>query len=297
MKSNIKSFGFFISILLLFVAESIFAIKLGDTMIVFGDSYSDNGNGVFKISDGAFPPSPPYFEGRFSNGPVWVEYLSKKLDIPSVNYAAGGATINSMSVPSASGLNDEIIVPGIRQQINDYVDDAHDKGISAKGNLNLYVVSPFGNDYIYTLRHGPSISSPEQVIGQFITNLQTLFIEVGATNFLVATLPKLENLPGFSRANDTERAILSKIVEDHNVLLKQALDILKTDFRKVKTILVDTDKIFKKFPSKNFEPCLTINHEGTHVCDNPENFLFWDNIHVTTKVHEMLASEAFDLLK
>jgi thermolabile hemolysin len=52
----------------------------------------DDGNGVYKLSDGTFPP-PPYFEGRFSNGPVWVEYLSKKLGLASVNYAAGGATI------------------------------------------------------------------------------------------------------------------------------------------------------------------------------------------------------------
>ena len=36
-----------------------------DELIVFGDSLSDTGN-VF-ISFGA-PPSPPYFNGRFSNG-------------------------------------------------------------------------------------------------------------------------------------------------------------------------------------------------------------------------------------
>ncbi|CAB4419763.1 unnamed protein product [Rhizophagus irregularis] len=115
--------------------DSIFAIKL-DSMIVLGDSYSDNGNGVFKISDGSFPP-PPYFEGRFTNGPVWVEYLSKKLGLNSVNYAAGGATI--------------------KQQVNDYVNEAHEEGISYKGNENLYVVTSF----------------------------------VGAVNILVTTLPNI----------------------------------------------------------------------------------------------------------
>lgn len=45
-----------------------------------------------------------------------------------------------MSVPSSSGFNDEIEVPGIRQQVNDYVNEAHEEGISYKGNENLYVV-------------------------------------------------------------------------------------------------------------------------------------------------------------
>ncbi|CAB4419331.1 unnamed protein product [Rhizophagus irregularis] len=282
-------------IILLFFEDSIFAIKL-DSMIVLGDSYSDNGNGVFKISDGSFPP-PPYFEGRFTNGPVWVEYLSKKLGLNSVNYAAGGATINSLTVPSSSGFNDEIEVPGIRQQVNDYVNEAHEEGISYKGNENLYVVTSFGNDYIHTIRHGPGIVSPEQVIGQFITNLQTLYIEVGAVNILVTTLPNIADFPGFSRSNESERAFLSKLVNDHNMLLKQALDVLKFDFGKIKTFVIDIEKVFDKFSKQNSNvPCLTINHYGTHVCDYPDDFLFWDNLHVTTIVHEAIALEAYKLL-
>ncbi|NEP43369.1 MAG: hypothetical protein F6K35_30750, partial [Okeania sp. SIO2H7] len=35
---------------------------------LFGDSFVDIGN-AFSLSGGTIPPSPPYFEGRFSNGP------------------------------------------------------------------------------------------------------------------------------------------------------------------------------------------------------------------------------------
>ena len=45
-----------------------------------------------------------------------------------------------MAVTSASGYNDEIPVPGIRQQVNEYVTIAHEQGINYKGNKNLYVV-------------------------------------------------------------------------------------------------------------------------------------------------------------
>ncbi|GES97937.1 SGNH/GDSL hydrolase family protein [Rhizophagus clarus] len=279
-------------------SDSVFAIKV-KSMVVFGDSYSDDGNGVFKLSDGTFPPTP-YFEGRFSNGPVWIEYLSKKLDIKPENYenyATGGATVNTMSVPSASGFNDEIEVPGIRQQVNNYVTEAHDEGIGSKGVEDLFVVTSFGNDYFYSIRHGPDVVSPEQVIGQFITNLQTLYIEFGAVNFLVATLPDISTFPGFSRSSESERAFLSKLVQSHNMILKQALDVLKVDFKKIKTFVIDTDKIFKKFSKENSNiPCVNINHYGTLVCDNPDNYLFWDNLHVTTIVHEAIATEAFNIL-
>src|SRR3990167_2721798 len=49
-------------------------------MIVFGDSYSDNGND-YKLSGNKYPNSNAYYQGRFSNGPVWVEYFAKLLGI------------------------------------------------------------------------------------------------------------------------------------------------------------------------------------------------------------------------
>ena len=69
-------------------------------MFVFGDSLSDSGNsGV--ISGGTFP-APPYFENRFSNGKVAVEYLWDFLNpnnpsftaslLGGTNYAVGGSS-------------------------------------------------------------------------------------------------------------------------------------------------------------------------------------------------------------
>ena len=38
---------------------------------VFGDSLSDSGR-LFAATQ--IPP-PPYYQGRFSNGPIWIDYL------------------------------------------------------------------------------------------------------------------------------------------------------------------------------------------------------------------------------
>ena len=44
-------------------------------IVVFGDSLSDTGN--FFLASGGAVAGPPYFEGRFSDGPVWVEVLAE----------------------------------------------------------------------------------------------------------------------------------------------------------------------------------------------------------------------------
>ena len=43
-------------------------------LIAFGDSLSDMGNAKASVLN--VPDVPPYWQGRFSNGPVWLEYVS-----------------------------------------------------------------------------------------------------------------------------------------------------------------------------------------------------------------------------
>src|SRR5689334_18901018 len=58
------------------------------SVVVYGDSLSDNGNLFAAVG---FPP-PPYFHGRFSDGPVAVEQLAASLGVPLFDFAVGGAT-------------------------------------------------------------------------------------------------------------------------------------------------------------------------------------------------------------
>jgi phospholipase/lecithinase/hemolysin len=49
-------------------------------LVVFGDSLSDNGN-TFST---AGLPKAPYYNGRWTNGPNWVDYFSQFVRIPDV---------------------------------------------------------------------------------------------------------------------------------------------------------------------------------------------------------------------
>jgi hypothetical protein len=65
------------------------------TLVVFGDSLSDNGN----LFDLIGFPQPPAWEGRFSNGPVYTEQLASFLHMRLDDRAFGGAEASDLSPP------------------------------------------------------------------------------------------------------------------------------------------------------------------------------------------------------
>ena len=81
------------------------------SLVVVGDSLSDQGNG-FILTGGTFPP-PPYDQGG-SNGPVAVEYLASALGVPlapsaagGTNYAVLGAATGAVEIPLLAPLTTE----------------------------------------------------------------------------------------------------------------------------------------------------------------------------------------------
>ena len=81
----------------------------------FGDNVADPGNIPAYLAAGNaagqgpfdtnFPPSPPYFGNRFSNGPIAVEYLAGLLGVP-----AGG--IDHLGVGNAFSAPLPVILTG-----------------------------------------------------------------------------------------------------------------------------------------------------------------------------------------
>ena len=60
-----------------------------EKLVVFGDSMSDTGR--FKASLAPGLPEQYFWEGRWTNGPVWPEYASKVMGVELENYAFGAA--------------------------------------------------------------------------------------------------------------------------------------------------------------------------------------------------------------
>ena len=252
-------------------------------LYVFGDSLSDTGN-AFNAT--GIPPSPPYFQGRASNGPVWVEYLADDLELTSeqqTNYAFFGATTGSSSNSTITGAE----IPGLQQQINSF------KATNTSADPNaLYVISAGANDYFGGATN-PSIP---------VTNLSTAvnsLADYGAKNIMVANLPDLGKLPQTS-GNPQISSGLSALSQAHNSGLAANLNLFRQQ-SDVNIIPVDVNSFFNQAiasPSQfNFtnvtEACLT----QTSICTNPNEYLFWDRVHPTTAAHKFVGEIAFSSLE
>jgi outer membrane lipase/esterase len=152
----------------------------------FGDSLSDTGN-VYTVFGAGYVPAP-YYNGRFSDGPVWVEHLAagighadaaKASALGGNNYAFGGALTGGGSIPS------------VLAQIGSFSSQVAVADANA-----LYVVVAGGNDMRAARSGNPANIGAAAVAAtdNLKTALSTLAAK-GAKNILVANLPDLGVTP------------------------------------------------------------------------------------------------------
>lgn len=199
-------------------------------MIVFGDSLSDNGN-LYSLTRGFIPKSPPYHEGRFSNGPVWSEQLALKYfgDIAAKqvrNYAVGGAG----AVISSKG----VLPYALKNELNNYFDDKPE--ITDK---DLFVVWIGANNYLNAPTNIDSMTT--DVIDGIELGLRQL-IASGAKIVVIGNLPNISLSPEV-RENGTENTV-KQLTTIHNQKLYQLYQTLQAQHSDVKFVYFEVDKIF-----------------------------------------------------
>ncbi len=155
----------FSAVLLCLVLSPIAAQAANPTfsnIYVFGDSYNDVGN--LFIGSGGTVPGAPYYKGRFSNGPLWIEHIGNTWGIPITpslaggnDYAFGGAEVTA-DVPVGGGK----FIPSVPHQVAQYLLDHKGK---ADPNA-LYILEGGGNDII-----DATGGSPQQLAYQIAVGL------------------------------------------------------------------------------------------------------------------------------
>ncbi|PPS44781.1 SGNH/GDSL hydrolase family protein [Chroococcidiopsis sp. TS-821] len=267
----------FLTFVMVVLTTSIQANQPITELYVFGDSLSDTGM-VFQATGGMYPP-PPYFQGRYSNGRVWVEYLADRLNLSSNqvnNFAYGGATTDG---------DRNSLVPGLLTQIQSF----HKTQPKTRPDA-LYVIWAGANDYL----QGASNTIPVENITSAIASLTN----VGAKKILVANLPDLGQLPTTRTTANSAR--LSALTQAHNQSLRRSLKVLQ-QHSDVQIATLDANTLYREaiaspatFGFNNvINPCLT----NSNACHNPDTFLFWDGIHPTTRAHQILGETAFTAIQ
>ena len=270
---------------LLSSAQTLFAISITqfNNFVVFGDSLSDTGN-VSIVTGGLFP-GDNYAPGRFTDGPattpavppggpqgLWIDQLSATYNIPGstpfltggTNYAVGSANTGS------NGLYD------VTDQLN-YFSVAHAGSASPS---SLYFLWAGADDLISGNNSGKTAAD------NLYKNIQTLAAE-GGKYFVWFDLPPLGTTPhatthGLSSA-------LNTATDDFNN--EWYTDVQSLKALGINVIAVDVGNMFAQLAAN---PAL---YGFTNISDsaqgvsgiNPDQYLFWDDIHPTTAAHALIA--------
>ncbi|MEH1928190.1 SGNH/GDSL hydrolase family protein [Nostoc sp.] len=264
-----------------------------DQLYVFGDSLSDTGN-IYNASGKTYPASPPYFEGRFSDGPLWVDYLGDQLGlkptlfttipptpIPTqgINFAFGGAS---------SGLGNAVLpdsnLPGVLKQVLGFAGTLKANNQTADPNA-LYTLWGGANDFFFL---NPKDSTTP--INNISLALNTL-VGVGAKNILVFNLPDLGKLPA-ATINGRNPTTLSKSTSEFNLGLAQTVSALSQN-PNLNIISVDTYSLFNQASALGFTNVTDSCLSRLDICNPGDNkFLVWDGFHPTTAAHKVIADTA-----
>jgi outer membrane lipase/esterase len=280
-------------------------------VVVFGDSLSDNGN-LYAITGAAKPlnpyPPPPYgvafdgtngfYPGRFTDGQNWVDYFpavakSFGVDIPpstahfqtlsddnSTNFAVGGSTSGNVNVLSQDLPGFDL--PGFPAQISAYLTSL--SGESAGGDICVIWIG--ANDFSAGI-------SPKSTVDNILNGL-TRLSKAGAKKIVVVDIPDLSLTPVVRELKPSPVQDARAFVYSVNVALAIELPLFAL-MNRVEVDLVDINGIFIPLV---FSPSIfgftnsvgaAFNPNTGALVPDPNDYVFWDGFHPTTKAHQIAA--------
>ncbi len=265
-------------------------------IVVFGDSTVDTGN--LHLASGGVVNGRPYFRGRSSNGPVWVEVVARRLGLkaptPSLdggtNYAwAGAQTGDGLSI---------FDTPNLGMQVGFFLNDR-----GGFAGDELIVVSAGGNDIIWEAPFSP------RQIARNISEQITKLADAGGRTFLVPDLTAYGQAPLFRGTSDEAR--IDTLAAETNKLLDGELSDLEERLN-ITILRLDIANLIAAMLGRPDEFGLTNVTDpacpgcGIGVPDpnaahtlvpNPDEYLWWDFVHWTRVVHAVIGEMAAEVVQ
>ena len=251
-------------------------------IVAFGSSLTDGGN-VFIASPPFFegkhvPPSPPYHEGRFSNGPNYVDVLAELLDVPPLGASLNGGT-NYAYGAATSGWN--VLDPRVVQvdeQVSEYL--AENKPRPDQ----LFVFGAINDFNPNSVPRADPIQSAAHMRKQI-----ELLVASGAKHFLVGDLPRSIGSNALKYNQEFHRIVgelRSPEVSIYQFDLAGTIDQI---------IANPTAHRITNTTSPACRDCGSgTNLDANDIVDNPDEYLLWDRSHYTAPVNQVMGHAAFD---
>ena len=248
------------------------------SVVVYGDSLSDNGN-LFAATG---QPGAPYYQGRRSDGPVAVEQFAAALGTPLVDFAWIGATtgIGNYADGGTTTTSGSISLPGMQAQLA-----ATQASLGPYLASGLFVVWGGANDF---LAPSPLDLTPLDVVNRAVSNdlgiVATLELH-GAQNILMPGMPDLGLTPYFQSLGPVAAAQASVLTDIFNAAIQSNLPsgVFFYDTAALERSAVANPGAYG-FTNVT-DPCFN----GVTVCANPSQYLFFDDFHPTSAAHSFVA--------
>ena len=275
-------------------------LEPASNLVVFGDSLSDMGNGNNSAIVSVVFSSPPYWNGRFSNGPVWIEHISDSYGLTTTFGDSTAQGDNRAFGGSQTGQGYAYLtLPNVGTQINNYLANVQ----SSFSNSDVIFLWAGGNDFLY------GTGNPDVISQNMASHIRALEL-AGATRFVIANLPPLELTPEGASRSASQQATMAADVVSYNSKLAQEVNNL-TNTLGIDVNLIDAWSIFNEIVNNadhvgitntQDQACsggatvplvpLPICGSGANVVSNVDEYLFFDKAHPSATMHKIIGQFA-----
>ena len=323
-----------VAVLLLLHSVSVKSDGRYSHVYVFGDSISDNGNGIVFLRKflGLRPETNfpfPFFENRASNGKVALELVAERLsDNPHKAYFEHTEVGTNFAVFGActDGRQDFLAVQyDLKLQRNMFWNRINQRGGRFDQDA-LYIFLIGGNDILAVRKEKDA--TVDQVIGSAIAvvknNLVSL-LNASARKILVINLPDIGSMPKIISAADADpveqtrtRELTSRFNRELTEMVTELRDSLP-DSRRNSLVEFDLNRFTRELgegtSGHEFQHrkvgCVR-SYKPKHLLKKPESisfvpecgdnaehldkFLYFDNLHFSARAHRLIADEILHVL-
>ena len=267
-------------------------------LLVFGDSLSDMGNAKDSILN--VPDVPPYWQGRFSNGMVWVEYLSQAYGVTTTHGSGTSAGDNRAFGGAQTGAGfSYLLLPNVGSQISSYLANVQ-SNFASNDVVSLWAG---GNDFLY------GTANADTIVNNMESHIRQLEA-AGATTFVIPNLPPLEKTPEIlSRSQTQQQNIASEVLSYNNKLaslvsslqLELGIIVYSIDAYTIFNDVIDNKEALGLTNTQS-AACsgnagllpLPICNNGDPVATNVDEYIFFDKAHPTKAMHQYIGRFAVE---
>ncbi|KAH9807859.1 hypothetical protein DFH28DRAFT_1227778 [Melampsora americana] len=272
------------------------------SIVVFGGSWADNAHPRPKRYAWTLK-APPYYQGRYSNGIIWAEYLSNSLLTGEKVTLHDYAYIYLMLVIGRlNGATVPFYISGRSESIKS-LKYGHD-AIKADSTLSMpdFLAKAFR-------RVDKQISELQD---QVTKARRDISVNRLPCDFFIIPIPPLETVPTFAsqasylaKNSTTLARRYVQVIGEMSHRYNQGISRFVSEMQMTTNSLTSSGWVktydFERFwrdiiarwsqsqPAASNTPCLRNVSHTQVICSDPERYVYWDSLHPTTTIHKVIA--------